>query len=850
MGKIDLRGPIQNSTNNNNLTSALGSVEFDDTVGILATTSAQAALYINQNSTGALISANTNGAAKFSLENDGTGNFAGSLNVNGGNLFSTASTFNLLNFNVTNLNIGGSATTINLGLSGGSTIIKSNLILPTFTSNGGVLYTNASGKIYQTSSGSGSDCLTGGSNPSFTSCANIISQISKVGIGTTNPLLKLDVQDMQDSTAAAQIYNTSTGSDADGLIIKLGNASASAIANTNHFVSFETSGIGVAGSIRGNETGVQYQTSGIADLAEYVKKNQAQSIKYGSAVCLDDNGFAIDCDNYHNKIIGVASEHPAFLGGKNLGDNSIAVGLTGQIETFASTLNGEIKAGDMLTISEIPGVTAKATKMGQVIGKALENLTTIDESNVVGYYDPDNQEYRSKTDFPNIPLKSNIVRIVKIPVLVSPSWYDPNAYLAQNGELVIQKTNSGDYTVGTENTLLNNTGGFWKVIAANIQAGLINASETVVNSLVVTSDSIIINGQNLRDYIVEAVKDSGILGSQIISPIVNTNQLSTNIISPLSSPDLIVKLSTPSGSFVVENTSGSAVAKIDDRGNASFSGQLSAQSGQFENASISGTLHANNILADSITGLDEKISNIYSTNFADLASSTAELSYIPDFAAERGQFNQGLMVFGPTSLSDLSLAGRLSIGVTMFITENSIETLGSDLSLQSLRQGGLSIMGGLVYVDTNGNLKVQGDLSVTGKLAVNVISPLPKSDLVVNNASGSAVLSVNQAGDVTASGSGTFTKLNFSLVQPVLAVSATEVIASSSAGVAKIAPYQSEITIKNALVTNKSVIYITPAGTPSAQTPFLMRQIPQESFTVGVQSPTNHPLDFNWLIVN
>jgi len=102
------------------------------------------------------------------------------------------------------------------------------------------------------------------------------------------------------------------------------------------------------------------------------------------------------------------------------------------------------------------------------------------------------------------------------------------------------------------------------------------------------------------------------------------------------------------------------------------------------------------------------------------------------------------------------------------------------------------------------------------------------------------------------------------LITPVLAVSSTEVIASSSAGVTSIAPYQSEVTIKNALVTDKSVIYITPVGTPSTQTPFLMRQIPQEpaspasprgeqqsgSFTVGVQSPTNHPLDFNWLIIN
>jgi hypothetical protein len=115
-----------------------------------------------------------------------------------------------------------------------------------------------------------------------------------------------------------------------------------------------------------------------------------------------------------------------------------------------------------------------------------------------------------------------------------------------------------------------------------------------------------------------------------------------------------------------------------------------------------------------------------------------------------------------------------------------------------------------------------------------------------------------------ASGSGTFTKLNFNLVEPVLAVSSTEVIASSSAGIAHIAPYQAEITIRNPFVTDKSVIYITPVGTPSAQAPFLIRQTPKNpaspasprgepqdgSFTVGVQSPTDHSLQFNWLIIN
>ncbi len=911
IGKIDLSKPIQNSTNNSNLVAAMGSVEFDDTVAILATTSAQAALYINQNSTGVLISASTSGTAKFVVENDGTGKFTGDLAVNGGDLTSTATTFNLLNSTTTTLNIGGATTTLNIGVSGGTTTVKSNLTvdkdftLPSLTSNGGILYTNASGKILQVSAGSSSQCLMGGTTPTFgsrsstsdtfwnsslgalypgnstldlligaTSTSSALIKLTgtnvagsnnswfnagNVGIGTTTPLFKLDVQDSQSATAAAQIYNTSaTGT---GLVLKLGFTDAGAA--TNVFTSFLNGNGLVQGLIKSDaSSGVTYQTNGVADFAEYFKKDSNQTIEYGAIVCLKDNGLAVKCDSNNNKILGVTSERPAFLGGKNLGDGSIAVGLTGQVETFVASLNGEIKAGDILTTSDIPGVAIKTTKAGQIVGKALEDSNITDESKVVGFYDPDSKEYRSKVGFPNIPLKSNIIRVVKIYALVNVSWYDPSAYLAQNGDLILSNGSNGYSVINSRNETLDNIGGFFEVVAANVKAGLVNASEVITNTLIVTSDSIIVNGQNLKDYIVSVVKDSGLIKSDIISPIVNTNQLAANIISPLSSSSLIIKLATPSGTLIVENSSGSAVAKIDNQGNASFSGQLSALDGQFGNASISGTLRAGNILADSIEGLNAKVSSIaadtilstkyfiQNTNYMDLASYSAQLSYVPDLVAERAEFNQGLMVFGPTSLSDLSITGRLSIGGAMFVTENSIETLSTDLSLQSLRQGGLSIMAGLVYIDTEGNLKVQGDLFISGKLAVNTISPLPTSDLVINNASGSSVLSINQAGDVIASGSGTFSKLNFSLISPVLAVSATEVIASSSAGIANIAPYQSEITIRNVLVTNKSVIYITPVGTPSAQTPFLMRQIPQESFTVGVQSPTNRPIDFNWLIIN
>jgi hypothetical protein len=174
-------------------------------------------------------------------------------------------------------------------------------------------------------------------------------------------------------------------------------------------------------------------------------------------------------------------------------------------------------------------------------------------------------------------------------------------------------------------------------------------------------------------------------------------------------------------------------------------------------------------------------------------------------------------------------------------------------------------MGGLVYIDTDGNLKVGGNaefaknVTVNGTLATNVISPLPGNDLNVNtgnsnlqitNASDSAILSVNNLGDLVASGAGTFSKLNLGLVQPALAVSQTEVVATGSAGTANIAPYQTQVTIDDPVVTDKSLIYITPTSSTNNQVLYLLKQVPDESFTVGLQNPSIAPIPFNWIIVN
>jgi hypothetical protein len=290
----------------------------------------------------------------------------------------------------------------------------------------------------------------------------------------------------------------------------------------------------------------------------------------------------------------------------------------------------------------------------------------------------------------------------------------------------------------------------------------------------------------------------------------------------------------------------------------------------------SSTPSANNSNFGLIAGAATAGTNNYTlgaNGYIDISSYSGQLTYVDNLSAANAAFSQNLMVFGQTSLSDTSIVGQLSIGGNLILADGSINVLGNDLSLQPLRQGGLSIMGGLVYFDTNGNLKLSGNaefaknVTVKGNLAAGTISPLPgndltvglsdKSKLVVNNASNSAILAINQLGDFVASGAGTFAKLNLGLVQPAFALSPTEVVATGSAGTSQITPYQTQVTIDNANVTDKSLIYITPVGTTFGQSVYLLRQTPesplnnlQGSFTVGISTAVPSAIKFNFLIVN
>jgi hypothetical protein len=78
--------------------------------------------------------------------------------------------------------------------------------------------------------------------------------------------------------------------------------------------------------------------------------------------------------NNATKVAGVVATNPGFLLGRDT-KNGVPIAFQGRVPVKVTTKNGDIKPGDFITTSDIPGVGMKATEAGRVIGKALTGLS-------------------------------------------------------------------------------------------------------------------------------------------------------------------------------------------------------------------------------------------------------------------------------------------------------------------------------------------------------------------------------------------------------------------------------------------------------------------------------------------
>jgi len=842
-GIIDLEKPIQNISNYIGPSGIPGAVEVDDLLSVFATSSSQSALTVNQNSTGDIISGKSGGIDRFTFDSNGNEFINGNLVLNGDTIGTNSTVFDIGGSSVKSLSIGDNASILSLGGSSGVTSINNSLSVQGSVTANGLLTANAGITI-----SAGQKLML----PDF----------SPNGI----PFINGNNQMVQDA----------------------GNFSwddANKILNVFGSLCLQDTAAACSGSTPGTIYAAN-TTIESADLAEnYVS---SQILKPGDLVVLEGQGnteaVLESTTPYQKQLIGIISTKPGVTLNSDAKTDAqhpylYPLALQGRVPVNVSNINGTIQAGDDITSSSIPGVAMKASSSGQIIGKALESYNDSNPNDV-----------------------GQIMVFVNLSYQTFPTAITDNGNImgaSESGVLTDNTNQNADQPMESTNLLesLSN-------ITGTIELGAMQLQTLTIQSLSVATDNITIGGETLKDYITQIVdqileqqlnKHFAQLpqNPQIIDPVAsNSAQIADQNISQSITPTPAASISAAGQTVNSENASPAATIVYNIYNSIATPSAIATPSGtptptitptptdtdtQLE-ASDSGTIEPD---SSSTTELFDSES-IDNDTYEPAASLSGQLKNASNLQANFGTFNQGLVALGPTSLTDVGVQGTISINNNLKITADAIDTIGSDLNIQPLRQGNILFMGGLVAIDTQGNLRVNGDavfshnVTIKGELAAGIIAPIPNNDLIINlknkldktgssliitSASGSGVVRINQSGDLTSSGTATFNSVassGFSIIRGAQAdTSMTETVANGSAGTGVISAYETERTIITPFVTAHSLIYITPTSDTDNVTPYLARQTVEDpnsgtqgSFTVAIPTTVTKDVGFNWWIVN
>ena len=207
---------------------------------------------------------------------------------------------------------------------------------------------------------------------------------SRVGIGTTTPTTKLDVNGTITATSlVASVTGNITGNltgTASGNLPLAGGTMTGTLTSLNILPAADAS-YNIGSSLLGYNTVYAKATSAqYADLAEKYETDSEYEV--GTVVIFGgEKEVTKSTISNDTRVAGVISEDPAYL----MNDNSEgqAVALVGKVKC---KVHGIISKGDLLTTCGThPGCAQKALTpvLGSIIGKAMENKESAEESTIL-----------------------------------------------------------------------------------------------------------------------------------------------------------------------------------------------------------------------------------------------------------------------------------------------------------------------------------------------------------------------------------------------------------------------------------------------------------------------------------
>lgn len=222
-----------------------------------------------------------------------------------------------------------------------------------------------------------------------------------------------------------------------------------------------------------------------ADLAEVY--NGDEDIEAGDIVVVKSDGSKMlekSAKEYDSNALGAVSTSPGLVLGE-ASQGNVTLALSGRVPVKVSDVNGEIKAGDKITTSAIPGVGMRSSRAGVVIGTALEDFNPEDAQSC-----EDNSDYKCG----------------EVLTFMSIMSYDPTYDLRPDDEITIQEVELDRFEVVLQKAITPQAvSTFMKSVIATLEAGLIQTQKLVVqNSAFIrflNVEGITINGVTLADYI-------------------------------------------------------------------------------------------------------------------------------------------------------------------------------------------------------------------------------------------------------------------------------------------------------------------------------------------------------------
>ena len=692
---------------------------------------------------------------------------------------------------------------------------------------------------------------------------NVFFNSGNVGIGTASPQKPLHIN--SSSTNSIIIRSQANSADANTVLEAQGTYRYSLGIDGNSLWQYYTDSSNVARYITTTGTAI--------DLAEWypvgsanLDQNGNSNLKKGQLLCIDpsDTEKVVACSATAKNLIGIVSTNPyQTMGMNDLDDNhhnATQLALIGRVPLIVTLQNNQqIKNGDSLTSSNFKGIATKAIQAGPIAAKSLEStnwssqacpsISSIDQINW-----PTDDGFNSSR--PCYTLSDGTI-VGKIMAFVNVSYYDPDLTLTSTGQININYNISDEVLAslgydGTKNEIesasysltdsLGNTvtriSQFGQIAAVKIRAGLVSTTNLIADNAII---------KNLKTKKIET--------DEIVSPVADIDFItSQNIQSTQVTTNNLVASDIQTTQITTEDLIATNIETQD----------LTSDNLTSKEATIS-TLYADNIIskdgtfgdimAAKISALRDELTSIVANNEDEATPSAIAsqsdnwaVNITADSATIEGNLNltdnlvigANLMINGDTQMGNAFVTGQFSVG-NITIADNYIQTMDTAFYIQPNNTGSVHIMGDTLIISDTGDVRVNGNLTVTGSLFANL---LDAAEIRTQKLT-AAEINSDKINIATDSASTIIADSN----ETNIATSSAQINSNATAGTATLPANTNQITISTNKLTANSMIYLTPVGSTNNQVIYVKEKT-DTYFTIALDSALDHDISINWWIIN